>query len=147
MGAGQAAEGARHPSEGAVNAVAAPSSRMMAVLRVETPAGVEPHTVEAELTRALYGHDKRPVSVELSLADGTGPWPRTGPTRYAFVAVLTTAGRVVPDELAARVEKVARKAIKRRFGRPASARVRTEITDAEAGAYWYSLRGTPHRPT
>lgn len=125
---------------------ATPSTRTMAVVRVETPAGVEAHTVEAELTRALHEHDKRPVSVELSLADGTGPWPRTGPTRYAFVAVLTTVGRSTPQKLAARVEKVARKAIQRRFGRPASARVRTEIGDAEAGAYWYSLRGTPHRP-
>lgn len=125
----------------------APQSPVMAVVRVEAPPGAEADAVEAELTRALHGHAKRPVSVELSLADGTGPWPRTGPARYAFVAVLTTARRAAPDELAARVEKTARKAIRRRFGRPAAARVRTELTDAEAGAYWYSLRGTPHRQT
>ncbi|MEQ3553319.1 hypothetical protein WIS52_22845 [Pseudonocardia nematodicida] len=121
------------------------TSAVMAVVRVETPAGVEAQTVEAELTRALHQHEKRPMTVELSLADGTGPWPRRGPARYAFVAVLTLAGRA-PERLAHRVEKIARKAIRRRFGRPASAEVRTEITDAEAGAYWYSVRGTPHRP-
>lgn len=124
----------------------APGTPVMAVIRVEAPAGVEAHSVEAELTRALHSHEKRPVTVELSLADGTGPWPRSGPARYAFVAVLTTAGRAAPAELAARVEKVARKAIRRRFGRPAAARVRTELSDAEAGAYWHSVRGTPHRP-
>ncbi|MBC3193048.1 hypothetical protein H7X46_18475 [Pseudonocardia sp. C8] len=123
-----------------------PTSAVMAVVRVEAPAGVDAHTVEAELTRALHAHEKRPMSVELSLADGTGPWPRRGPARYAFVAVLTLAGRTVPDRLACQVEKIARKAIRRRFGRPADAQVRTELSDAEAGAYWYSLRGTPHRP-
>lgn len=118
----------------------------MAVVRVQAPAGAEAHTVEAELTRALHACEKQPMTVELSLADGTGPWPRSGPARYAFVAVLTTAGRRAPAKLASRVEKVARKALRRRFGRPAAAQVRTEIGDAEAGAYWFSLRGTPHRP-
>ena len=119
---------------------------VMAVVRVEAPAGAEAQTVEAELTRALHEHEKRPMTVELSLADGTGPWPRRGPARYAFVAVLTLAGRTVPERLAHKVEKVARKAIKRRVGRPAGVEVRTDMSDAEAGAYWYSLRGTPHRP-
>lgn len=123
----------------------APTSTVMAVVRVEAPAGVEAHTMEAELTRALHARHKRPMTVELSLADGTGPWPRYGPARYAFVAVLTMAGRSVPKRLAEKIEKTARKAIERRFGRPARAQVRTEISDAEAGAYWYSLRGTPHR--
>lgn len=122
-----------------------PTSTVMAVVRVEAPAGADAPTVEAELTRALHEHQKRPMTVELSLADGTGPWPRRGPTRYAFVAVLTLAGRTVPDRLARKVEKIARKALERRFGRPAGAQVRTDMTDAEAGAYWYSLRGTPHR--
>ena len=122
-----------------------PTSAVMAVVRVEAPAGVDAHTVEAELTRALHGHEKRPMTVELSLADGTGPWPRRGSVRYAFVAVLTLAGCTVPERLAHKVEKIARKAIKRRFGRPADARVRIDMSDAEAGAYWYTLRGTPHR--
>ena len=122
-----------------------PTSTVMAVVRVEAPTGVDAPAVEAELTRALHEHQKRPMTVELSLADGTGPWPRRGPARYAFVAVLTLAGRTVPERLARKVEKTARKAIERRFGRPAGARVRTDMTDAEAGAYWYSLRGTPHR--
>ncbi|MEJ8282157.1 hypothetical protein [Pseudonocardia spirodelae] len=121
------------------------TSAVMAVVRVEAPAGVEAHSVEAVLTRALHAHRKRPMTVELSLADGTGPWPRRGPARYAFVAVLTLAGHSVPDRLAARVEKTARKALVRRFGAPAAAEVRTEISDAEAGAYWFSVRGTPHR--
>ncbi|WP_156819333.1 hypothetical protein [Pseudonocardia sp. HH130630-07] len=121
------------------------TNAVMAVVRVEAPAGASADVVEAELTRALHARQKRPMTVELSLADGTGPWPRRGPCRYAFVAVLTMAGRTIPKRLAHRVEKTARKAIEQRFGRPARAEVRTEITDAEAGAYWYSLRGTPHR--
>lgn len=121
------------------------ASAVMAIVRIEAPAGVEADVVEAELTRALHTHRKRPMTVELSLADGTGPWPRRGPARYAFVAVLTMAGHSEPERLAARIEKTARKAIRRRFGRPASAEVRTEISGAEAGAYWFSVRGTPHR--
>lgn len=122
-----------------------PTSTVMAVVRVEAPEGVDATTVEAELTRALHAHRKRPMTVEFSLADGTGPWPRRGPVRYAFVAVLTLAGSTVPDRLARKIEKVFRKALERRFGKPAVARVRTDMTDAEAGAYWFSLRGTPHR--
>ncbi|WP_139317202.1 MULTISPECIES: hypothetical protein [unclassified Pseudonocardia] len=121
------------------------TNAVMAVVRVEAPAGAEAHTVEAELTRALHARQKRPMTVELSLADGTGPWPRRGPARYAFVAVLTMAGRSVPERLHRKIEKTARKALERRFGCPARARVRTELSDAEAGAYWFSLRGTPHR--
>ncbi|ALE84448.1 MULTISPECIES: hypothetical protein [unclassified Pseudonocardia] len=121
------------------------ASAVMAIVRIEAPAGVEADVVEAELTRALHTHRKRPMTVELSLADGTGPWPRRGPARYAFVAVLTMAGHSEPERLAARIEKTARKAIRRRFGRPATAEVRTEISGAEAGAYWFSVRGTPHR--
>ncbi len=121
------------------------ASAVMAIVRIEAPAGVEADVVEAELTRALHTHRKRPMTVELSLADGTGPWPRRGPARYAFVAVLTMAGHSEPERLAAHIEKTARKAIRRRFGRPATAEVRTEISGAEAGAYWFSVRGTPHR--
>lgn len=123
----------------------AAANAVMAIVRVEAPAGVEADVVEAELTRALYTHRKRPMTVELSLADGTGPWPRRGPARYAFVAVLTMSGCSEPERLAARIEKTARKAIRRRFGRPATAEVRTGISGAEAGAYWFSVRGTPHR--
>ncbi|MFP5021869.1 hypothetical protein [Pseudonocardia phyllosphaerae] len=119
---------------------------VLAVVRVTAPAGVEAPTVEAELTRALHEHAKRPITAELSLADGTGPFPRRGPARYAFVGVLRTASDLTDGELAARAEKVARKALRRRFGEPAAAEVRTEMTDAEAGAYWHSLCGTPHRP-
>ena len=51
-------------------------------------------------------------------------------SRHDVVAVLTLAGRTVPERLARKVEKTARKAIERRFGRPAGAQVRTDMTDA-----------------
>jgi hypothetical protein len=50
-----------------------------------------------------------------------------------------------PADLQRRVQKRARKALRRRFGRQVSAAVETEITTAEIDAYWSVVRGTPRR--
>jgi hypothetical protein len=100
---------------------------VMAVVHVEAPAEVDPHAIEAEL----------------NLADGGRTLPRDARRRHGFVGILSFAGSEPPENLERRVRKLARKALRRRFGRKVSAEVRTEMTRAEVGAYWAVVRGTP----
>ncbi|MGI5127264.1 hypothetical protein ACQEVB_10675 [Pseudonocardia sp. CA-107938] len=116
---------------------------VMAVVHVKAPAELDPHVIEAELTRAICTYRKRPMSAELTLATEAGPPRRHGLRRHGFVALLSI--RDVPDDLEARLQKVTRKALKRRFGADATARVTLGMTDALAGAFWCSVRGTPLR--
>lgn len=117
---------------------------VMAVVHVEAPAEVDPHVIEAELTRAVNAYRKRAMAVEFALARDDGTHPRAARRRHGFVGILSFAGQGrPPDNLKRRVEKLIRKALRRRFGRDVSAAVRTKLTRAEVGAYWSVVRGTP----
>ena len=117
----------------------------MAVVHVEAPAEVDPHAIEAELNRAVNAYRKRPMRAEFALAGGARAPARNARHRHGFVGILSFAGSAPPDNLERRIRKLARKALRRRFGRKVSAEVRTEMTRAEVGAYWSVLRGTPRR--
>ncbi len=118
---------------------------VMAVFHVKAPADVDPHVLGAELVRAISSNRKRPVSVELTLAAGNGERGGRQHHRHGFVAMLTSRGRYGFDDLARTLQKVARKALRRRFGGEVSVKVDLEISALEASAYWCSVRGTPHR--
>jgi hypothetical protein len=113
----------------------------MALLRVKAPAGVDPHLLEAALTRALCADPKRPLTAELEWL----PAWRTGRKRrrrYVFVAVLR--GCEAPDDLVRSAQRSARRAVKGMFGPKCSARARPAGRH-EVPALWCSVRGTPHR--
>ena len=116
---------------------------VMAVVHVEAPADVDPHVIEAELTRAVNTYRKRPMTAEFALARDDNTRPRDARHRHGFVGILSFAGQEPPENLKRRVEKLTRKALRRRFGREVSAAVRTKLTRAEVGAYWSVVRGTP----
>jgi hypothetical protein len=116
---------------------------VMAVVHVVAPAEVDPHAIEAELTRAVNAYRKRPMTAEFALARGDRTPLRDARHRHGFVGILSFAGQEPPDNLKRRVEKLARKALRRRFGREVSAAVRIKLTRAEVGAYWSVVRGTP----
>jgi hypothetical protein len=58
---------------------------------------------------------------------------------------LSFAACTPPVDLQRRVQKRARKALRRRFGQQVSAAVETKMTTAEIDAYWSVVRGTPRR--
>jgi hypothetical protein len=118
---------------------------VMAVVHVKAPAELDPYVIEAELTRAICTNRKRPMSAELTLAADARPARRHGMLRHGFVALLSFGGPELPDDMQKRVQKVARKALRRRFGPEVSARVTLGMTDTVAGAMWCSVRGTPQR--
>jgi len=118
---------------------------VMAVVHVKAPAGLDPYVIEAELTRAICSDRKRPMSAELTLAADVRPVRRHGLLRHGFVALLSVGGPELPDDLQRRLQKVTRKALRRRFGPEVSARVTLGMNDAVAGAAWCSVRGTPQR--
>jgi hypothetical protein len=117
----------------------------MAVVHVTAPADVDPHVIEAELTRAITSSRKQPMSAELALAEDVRSAPRHGRRRHGFVAILRVRGEEVPADFGRRLRKVARKGLRRSFGRSVSAKVRLEMSPAEVAAYWCSVRGRPHR--
>lgn len=116
---------------------------VMAVVHVEAPAEVDPHAIEAELTRAVNAYRKRPMTAEFALARGDRTSRHEARHRHGFVGILSFAGQDPPDKLRRRVERLTSKALRRRFGREVSAAVRTKLTRAEVGAYWSVVRGTP----
>ena len=118
---------------------------VMAVVHVKAPAELDPYVIEAELTRAICSQRKRPMSAELTLAADVRPVRRHGQLRHGFVALLSVGGPDLPGDLQRRLQKVARKALRRRFGPEVSARVTLGMNAAVAGAYWCSVRGTPQR--
>ena len=123
------------------------SEAVMAVVHVTAPAHLDPHAIAAELTRAINGNAKRPMTAELSVArDVRTPPRRRDRYRHGFVALLSFGDQEPPDELDRRVRKIARKALRRRFGHKMAAEVRTELATAEIAAFWCSMRGTPRRP-
>jgi hypothetical protein len=121
------------------------TAAVMAVVHVKAPAELDPYVIEAELTRAICSNRKRPMSAELTLAPDLRPVRRNGMLRHGFVALLSVNGPELPDDLQARLQKVARKALRRRFGPAVSVRVTLGMTDTVAGALWCSVRGTPAR--
>jgi hypothetical protein len=103
---------------------------VMAVVHVEAPPEVDPHAIEAELTRAISTNRKRPMTAEFALAGEARDRPRggqqRGQRRHGFVGILSFRGPQPPKDLQHRVQKLARKALRRRFGRQVSAEVKTE---------------------
>ena len=118
---------------------------VMAVVHVQAPAQVDPHAIEAELVRALNTYRKRPMSAEFTLAPDHRSRSLGGRRRHGFVGILSFAACAPPADLQRRVQKRARKALRRRFGQQVSAAVETDITTAEINAYWSAVRGTPRR--
>lgn len=120
---------------------------VMAVLHVTAPPGVDPYAIEAELARAISARRKLAMTAEVSRAEDVRPKLGTVPHRHGFVAVLSLADGTSwdRDEIAKRVQKTVRKALRRRFGEDVSARVSIAVTPAEQAVYWCTLRGTPHR--
>jgi hypothetical protein len=119
------------------------ADHVMAVVRVKAPADVDPYTLEAELTRAVCA---RPMTAELVLLPSWRRPAEGGLRRYGFAALLCTARASSPSELTRAAEKIMGKAVRKRFGRAASAKVRPARSPEEINAFWCSLRGTPCRP-
>jgi hypothetical protein len=117
---------------------------VMAVVHVQAPAQVDPHAIEAELVRAINTYRKRPMSAEFTLAPDHRMRPAGGRRRHGFVGILSFAACPPPADLQRRVQKRARKALRRRFGQQVSAAVETDIATAEINAYWSVVCGTPH---
>ncbi len=115
---------------------------VMAVVRVTAPADVDPHVLGAELTRAVW---KRSMSAELALLPAWRHRTKRGLRRHGFVAVLCAAQPRPDHELTAAAQKALRKALRRRFGPAATAKVRLAGSESEVEACWCSVRGTPHR--
>jgi hypothetical protein len=118
---------------------------VMAVVHIRAPADIDPHAIEAELNRAVNAYRKQPMTAEFALARRDHTPARDARHRHGFVGILSFAGGEPPENLERRVAKVARKALRRRFGQKVSAEVRTKMTRAEVGAYWPVVRGTPRR--
>jgi hypothetical protein len=118
----------------------------MAVVHVKAPADLDPHIIEAELTRAISTNRKRPMTAELTLVEEIRTPSRLGNRRHGFVAILSLHGDALPADLERRLQKVARKALRRCFGQEVSATVKVGMSAAEACACWCSVRGKPQRP-
>lgn len=132
-------------SIGGIDEVSERSEAVMAVVHVKAPTDVDPHAIAAELTRALHSHRKYPMTAELSVAhDVITPPHGCEHQRHGFVVMLSFCGDG-PKKLRRHVRKVARKALRHRFGQNLAADVRTKMTAAELAAYWCTVRGTPHR--
>lgn len=116
---------------------------VLAVVRVEAPADVDPHALAAELTRAVCA---RPMTAELAPLPSWRRRSEGGLQRHGFVAVLCSARPSSAGELTRAAEKVMRKAVRKRFGSSASAKVRPARSAEEIDVFWCSLRGTPCRP-
>jgi hypothetical protein len=113
----------------------------LALLRVKAPAGVDPHVLEAALTRALTSDAERPMTAELEWLPA---WRegRGRRRRYAYVAVLQGSGP--PQELARSAQRSAKRQVRRMFGGKCTARARP-AEGRELSALWCSVRGTPHK--
>ena len=120
---------------------------VMAVVYVKAPAAVDPQVIAAELSRALSSHPKHPMAAELSLAqDVITPARALEHQRHGFIAMLSFCrDEAPPPKLRRHLRKVARKALRHRFGQSVVADVRTKMTNAEMAAYWCTVRGTPRR--
>lgn len=116
---------------------------VMVVVRVKAPAEVDPYTLEAELTRAICA---RPMTAELVLLPSWRRRSEGGLRRHAFVALLCAARTSKPAKLTRAAEKIMGKAVRKRFGSAASAKVRPARSPDEIDAFWCSVRGTPRRP-
>ncbi|GAA1265394.1 hypothetical protein GCM10009609_30730 [Pseudonocardia aurantiaca] len=118
---------------------------VMAVVRVKAPADIDPHVLEAELTRAIHWYSSRPMTAEVALLPTWRRRTKGGMRRHGFVAVLCapTAGNA--GELTRVAQDALRKSLRKRFGAAATAKVRPARSSDEIDTYWCSLRGTPHR--
>jgi hypothetical protein len=118
---------------------------VMAVMHVHAPPEIDPHLIGAELTRALCRSGRRPMTAELGLAGETEERLPERPRRHGFVALLSLPADAGAEDLGRRVRKLARKALRRRFGTDVSAEVKTDISPREAAAFWCTVRGLPYR--
>ncbi|MCE0766368.1 hypothetical protein LWC35_26200 [Pseudonocardia kujensis] len=119
---------------------------VMALLRVKAPADVDPHVLEAALTRAICTDPDRPLTAELEWVPAWRPAARAATRRFVFVAVLRGPRRSEAEDLAAAAERSAKRALKRMFGKAAGAKARP-AADPELEPFWYAFRGTPHKVT
>ncbi|MEU7817526.1 hypothetical protein [Pseudonocardia sp. NPDC049154] len=119
---------------------------VMALLRVKAPADVDPHVLEAALTRALCTDADRPLTAELEWVPAWRPAPHATKRRFVFVAVLRGSRQTGAEELAAAAERSAKRALKRMFGKSTSAKARP-AADPEVATFWCAFRGTPHKIT
>ncbi|MFR9801192.1 hypothetical protein ACL02T_02685 [Pseudonocardia sp. RS010] len=119
---------------------------VMAVLRVKASADVDPHVLEAALTRAICTDTDRPLTAELEWVPAWKPAARAEKRRFVFVAVLRGGRRACAEELVAAVERSAERAVKRMMGKAATAKARP-AAEPEVAAFWCSFRGTPHKIT
>jgi hypothetical protein len=126
------------------SAAVEPTEVVMAVVHVKAPPEVDPHLIGAELTRALCRSGRRAMTAELALAGELRRRPPGRPRRHGFVALLSLPGEAGAEDLARRVRKLARKALRRRFGDEVSTEVKIDIPATEAAAYWCTVRGMPY---
>jgi hypothetical protein len=119
---------------------------VMALLRVKAPADVDPHVLEAALTRAICTDTDRPLSAELEWVPAWKAAPRGAKRRFVFVTVVRGSRQDCAEELAAAVERSAARALKRMFGKSTSAKARP-AADPEVATFWCAFRGTPHKVT
>jgi hypothetical protein len=117
---------------------------VMALLRVKAPADVDPHVLEAALTRAICTDAERPLTAELEWVPAWKAASRATTRRFVFVAVLRGSRQACAEDLAAAVERSARRALKRMFGKSTSAKARP-AADPEVATFWCAFRGTPHK--
>ncbi|WP_181784630.1 hypothetical protein [Pseudonocardia pini] len=113
----------------------------MALLRVKAPAELDPHVLEAALTRALCTDAERPLTAELEWLPA---WRSGRKRRRRYVFVVVLRGAQPPDDLIRAAQRSARRAVKGMFGPKCSARARP-ADHREVPALWCSVRGTPHR--
>ena len=118
---------------------------MMAVVRVKAPADVDPHVLEAEVTRAIHRDCRRPTTAEVALLPAWRPRAKNGVRRHGFVALLCAPTARSAAEVTSAVQDALRTSLRKRFGAAATAKVRPARTSDEIDTYWCSMRGTPHR--
>ncbi|GAA4686835.1 hypothetical protein GCM10023215_23010 [Pseudonocardia yuanmonensis] len=120
---------------------------VMALLRVKAPADVDPHVLEAALTRAICTNAERPLSAELEWVPAwREPAASAAKRRFVFVAVLRGPAQAGAEELAAAAERAAKRALKRMFGKATAAKAKARpAEDPEVATFWCAFRGTPHK--
>jgi hypothetical protein len=131
---------------GGLSAVAAKLEPVLIAVRVKALVAIDPHVLEAELTRAICHNRSPSMTAEVTLLPAWHRKIKAGMRRHAFIAVLDVPTARTAQEAARSAETALRKALRQSFGPSLSARITPARTKDEIAAYWCSIRGTPHRP-
>ena len=115
---------------------------VMTVVRVQAPVEVDPNVLEAELTRAICTCR---MTAEVTVLPNWRRRTKDGLRRHGFVAVLSGPRAKSASELTSAAEKALRKALRRKFGMAATAKMRLVRSTDEVGIFWCGVRGTPRR--